>query len=99
MNLVEKSSGSTLARRRQSKRRRPMLRRQLLLLAGPWCQRRGPYRAYSEALLAPNGRLKTKAGCAIARKLVPLLLAVVQRGPLFDRARWEAARRRPALTH
>jgi transposase len=97
MNLVEKSSGATQGRRRQSKRGRPMLRRQLFLLAGRWCQRRGLYRGYYEALLARNGGLKTKAVCAVARKLVPLLLAVLQRGEPFDRARWEAARHRPAL--
>jgi transposase len=99
MNLIEKSSGSSQGRRRQSKRGRPMLRRQLFLLAGRWCQKRGLYRTYYEALLARNGGLKTKAVCAIARKLVPLLLAVLQRGQPFDQARWQAARHQPALTH
>ncbi len=99
MNLIEKSSGSSQGRRRQSKRGRPMLRRQLFLLAGRWCQRRGLYRSYYEALLARNGGLKTKAVCAIARKLVPLVLAVLQRGEPFDKTRWQAARHQPALTH
>jgi len=76
-----------------------MLRRQLFLLAGRWCQRRGLYRTYYEDLLARNGGLKTKAVCAVARKLVPLLLAVLQREQPFDRERWEAARHRPVLVH
>jgi len=75
-----------------------ILRRQGLL-AGRWCQRRGLYRSYYEAMLARNGGLKTKAVCAIARKLVPLLLAVLQRGEPFDRARWDATRHQPVLTH
>lgn len=94
MNLVERSSGGSQGRRRQSKRGRPMLRRQLFLLAGRWCLRRGLYRAYYEQLLARNGGLRTKAVCAVARKLVPLLLAVLQTGQPFDRQRWDANRRR-----
>jgi transposase len=93
MNLVEKSSGFTRGRKRQSKRGRPMLRRQLFLLAGRWCQPRGLYRAEYEAMLARNGGLRTKAVCAIARKLVPLLLAVMQSGEPFDLARWQAGRK------
>ncbi|NUO63873.1 MAG: IS110 family transposase [Gemmatimonadaceae bacterium] len=97
MNLVEKSSGLHKGRKRQSKRGRPLLRRQLYLLAGRWCQRRGIYRAYYEALVARNGGHKTKAVCAVARKLVPMLLAVMQSGEPFDRARWEAARLLPRV--
>ena len=93
MNLVERSSGGSHGRRRQSKRGRPMLRRQLFLLAGRWCLRRGLYRAYYEQLLARNGGLRTKAVCAVARKLVPLLLTVLQTGQPFDRQRWDANRR------
>lgn len=92
MNLVERSSGATQGRKRQSKRGRPMLRRQLFLLGGRWCLRRGLYRDYYEALLARNGGQKIKAVCAVARKLVPLLLVVVQRGEPFDRERWQRAR-------
>ncbi len=94
MNLVEKSSASVRGRKRQSKRGRPMLRRQLFLLAGRWCQARGRYRQDYEALLARNGGLKTKAVSAIARKLVPLLLRVMQSGQPFDEARWTAGRHR-----
>jgi transposase len=93
MNLVEKSSGDVTGRKRQSKRGRPMLRRQLFLLAGRWCLQRGLYRDYYAALLARNGHLRTKAICAVARKLVPLLLTVLQSGEPFDVARWQANRR------
>ncbi len=102
MNLVSASSGArdqTKVPKWQSKRGRPMLRRQLFLLAGRWCQPGGLYRADYEALLARSG-LKTKSICTIARKLVPLLLAVMQRGEPFDVERWQAnRRRRAALTH
>lgn len=94
MNLVERSSGTHRGRRKQSKRGRPMLRRQLFLLAGRWCLTRGLYRADYEALLARNGGQRTKAVCAVARKLVPLLLAVIRSGQPFDLHRWSANRRR-----
>lgn len=97
MNLEEKSSGLHKGGKRQSKRGRPLLRRQLYLLAGRWYQRRGIYRAYYEALVARNGGHKTKSVCAVARKLVPMLLAVMQSGEPFDRARWEAARLLPRV--
>jgi transposase len=89
MNLVEKSSGMHRGRARQSKRGRPELRRQLFLLAGRWVHRgRGLYRPYYDALLSRNGGCKTKALCAVARKLVPLILHVAQTKEPFDRARW-----------
>ena len=94
MNIVTKSSGhrpQTITPKWQSKRGRPMLRRQLFLLAGRWCQQRGLYRPDYEALLA-RGSSKTKAVCTLARKLVPMLLAVMQSGEAFDVERWSANR-------
>lgn len=89
MNLVEKSSGSYRGRTRQSKRGRPELRRQLFLLGGRWVhKKRGLYRSYYEALLVRNGGCKTKAVCAVARKMVPLVLAVAQSQEPFDAERW-----------
>jgi transposase len=96
MNLVERSSGTSHGRKKQSKRGRPMLRRQLFLLAGRWCLQRGLYRADYEALLARNGELRTKAVCAVARKLVPLLFAVMKNAQPFDLERWQAARHQVA---
>jgi transposase len=96
MNLIEKSSGLLKGRRRQSKRGRPLLRRQLYLLAGRWCREdRGRYRSYYDALMARNGGFGTKAVCAVARKMVPLLLAVMQSGEPFDEGRWKNARHHP----
>lgn len=93
MNLIEKSSGLLKGRRRQSKRGRPLLRRQLYLLAGRWCREdRGRYRSYYDALMARNGGLGTKAVCAVARKMVPMLLAVMQSGEPFDEDRWRNSR-------
>ena len=98
MNLIEKSSGKYRGRTRQSKRGRPELRRQLFLLAGRWChRRRGLYRPYYDAMLQRNSGCKTKAVCAVARKLVPLLLHVAQTQEPFDRARWLASRHQRAV--
>ncbi len=96
MNLVEKSSGSYRGRTRQSKRGRPELRRQLFLLAGRWIvrTRSGLYRPYYDAMLARNGGCKTKAVCAVARKLVPMILRVAQTQEPFNRERWLANRHR-----
>jgi len=92
MNLVRKESGTSVrGRLRQTKRGRPLLRRQLFLLAGRWCQTKGLYRPYYEALLA-RGQSRTSAVCAVARKLVPMLLKVMQTAEPFDPARWQANR-------
>jgi transposase len=103
MNLVPRSSGlrsPAAVPKWRSKRGRPMLRRQLFLLAGRWCLARGLYRADYEALLARNGHRTTHAVCSLARRLVPMLLRVMQTGEPFDRARWDANRRRrePVMT-
>jgi transposase len=92
MNLAGKQSGiSVHGRVKQTKRGRPALRRQLFLLAGRWCQQRGLYRAQYTALRTRNGGKRTSAMCAIARKLVPMLLHIMQTGEPFDLARWCAA--------
>jgi transposase len=95
MNLTGRQSGQTEGRRRQSKRGRPMLRRQLFLLAGRWCQARGLYRPEYEAMRT-RGVPGTKAVCTLARKLVPLLLRIMQTGEPFDEARWRGNRRQVA---
>ncbi len=94
MNLTGRQSGQSEGRRRQSKRGRPMLRRQLFLLAGRWCQPRGLSRPDYDAMRA-RGMPGTKAVCAVARKLVPLLLAVLQSGEAFDLGRWLGNRHHP----
>jgi transposase len=90
MNLVKtRESGlAVFGRARQTKRGRPLLRRQLFLLSGRWCQKRGLYRAQYEALLARNGGCRVSAVCAVARKLVPMLLHIMQTGESFDEKRW-----------
>lgn len=98
MNLVHRSSGQrgpNAVPKWQSKRGRPILRRQLFLLAGRWCQPRGLYRQHYLALKARNGNRGTHAVCSIARKLVPMLLKVMQSGEPFDLGRWQANRRQP----
>ncbi len=93
MNLAKRNESGLAVngRARQTKRGRPLLRRQLFLLAGRWCLKRGLYRAQYEALLARNGGARVSAMCAIARKLVPMLLHIMQTGEAFDEARWRAA--------
>jgi hypothetical protein len=78
-----------------SKRGRPMLRRQLYLLAGRWSLERGLYHADHAALKARYHGLGTKAICTLARRLVPLLFAVMKTGEPFDEARWRANRHQP----
>lgn len=97
MNIVTKSSGhrsQAITPKWQSKRGRPMLRRQLFLLAGRWCQEGGLCREHYLALKARNGNLSTHAVCSVARKLVPMLLKIMQTGEPFDLNRWQANRRR-----
>ena len=93
MNLASRSSGQSEGRKWQSKRGRPMLRRQLFLLAGRWCLTRGLYHQDYLALKARNGGVGTKALCTLARKLVPLLLKVMQTDEPFDKQRWLENRR------
>ena len=94
MNLARKESGTPVRGRvRQTKRGRPLLRRQLFLLAGRWCQRRGLCREYYDAMLR-RGKSKTSAVCAVARKLVPMLLKVMHTTEPFDLARWRHNRMR-----
>lgn len=96
MNLVRRQSGTTiLGRVRQTKRGRPLLRRQLFLLAARWCQKDALFRAPYERMLR-QGKSKTNAVCAIARKLVPMVLTVMQTAEPFDVKRWQADRREQA---
>jgi len=89
MHLARKASGiSVRGRLRQTKRGRPALRRQLFLLAGRWCQQRGLARGEYEALLARNGGAKISAMCAVARKMVPMLLHLMQTGEAFRAEVW-----------
>lgn len=93
MNLAARSSGTSLQTRvRATKRGRPLLRRQLFLLAGRWCRPEGLLRADYEALVKRNGGRKVSAVCAIARRLVPLLLAVAQTGAAWDEGKWRRGR-------
>jgi transposase len=93
MNLARRTSGTSLQGRvRQTKRGRPLLRRQLFLLAGRWCQPDGLLRADYEAMVARNGGRKIAAICAMARRLVPLLLRIAQTGEPWSEARWRRGR-------
>lgn len=92
MNLAGKESGTSVRGRiKATKRGRPLLRRQLFLLAARWCSKRGLYREQYLAMCERNGGRKISAMCAIARKLVPMLLHIVQTAEPFDEARWRAA--------
>jgi hypothetical protein len=93
MNLARRSSGTSLQSRvKQTKRGRPLLRRQLFLLAGRWYQPDGLLRADYDAMVERNGGRKVAAICAMARKLVPMLLHVAQTGEAWDEARWRRSR-------
>jgi len=92
MNLARRTSGTSVrGATRQTKRGRPALRRQLYLLAVRSCMKRGLYRPYYDAMLERNGRKKTMAFCAVARKMVPMLLHIMQTTEPFDAARWARA--------
>jgi transposase len=93
MNLVYGDTAERRGRRRQSKRGRPLLRRQIFLLATRWCMKRGLFYEQYQAMQQRNGGSKIKAICALARKLVPLLLEIAQTGQPFDPERWQAERR------
>jgi transposase len=95
MNLDGRDTANTVGRKHMSKRGRPMLRRQLYLLAGRWSLERGLYHADHAALKARYHGLGTKAICTLARRLVPLLFAVMKTGEPFDEARWRANRHQP----
>jgi len=102
MNLARKESGTSVRGRvRQTKRGRPLLRRQLFLLAGRWCCSRGLYREDYLALKSRNGGSKTSAMCAVARKMVPMLLHIMQTAEAFDEEKWKAGRavQRIAVQH
>jgi hypothetical protein len=58
---------------------------------GPLVYEPGPLPGEYLVLRARNGGAKTSAMCAIARKLVPLLLHIMQTGDAFDEMRWRAA--------
>lgn len=89
MNLAGRESGTSMRGRiKQTKRGRPLLRRQLYLLAGRWCKPKGLYHAPYLALAGRNGGSKISAICAMARRLVPLVLHVMQTAEPFDLARW-----------
>jgi hypothetical protein len=46
---------------------------------------------------ARNGGLNTCAMCAFARRMVPMLLHIMQTGEPFDPKRWQRDRIDPAL--
>jgi len=90
MNLAGKESGTSVRGRiRQTKRGRPALRRQLFLLAGRCCKTGGLCHEQYVALVARNGGSRVSAVCAIARKLVPMLLHLMQTAEPFDAAQWQ----------
>ncbi|MGH7655474.1 MAG: IS110 family transposase [Gemmatimonadaceae bacterium] len=98
MNLARRESGTSLrSRAKQTKRGRPLLRRQLFLLAGRWCRTGAPYHRAFLAMAARNGGSKISAICALSRRLVPMLLHVMQTGEAFDQRRWDGARVDPML--
>jgi transposase len=98
MNLAGRESGTSIRGRvKQTKRGRPLLRRQLFLLSGRWCRTGAPYHTAFLAMAKRNGGSKISAICALARRMVPMLLHIMQTGEAFDRTRWDRARVDPAL--
>jgi len=75
LHLEGRQSGQMDGRKRLAKAGRPLLRRQLYLLAGRWALPRGLYRPDYQALRT-KGFQRTKAVCALARRVVPVLFAV-----------------------
>jgi transposase len=96
LTLKTRESGLSTGRKRVSKKGRPVLRRQLYLLAGRWCSPRGLFHAEYLRVKERNGRQGTKAVVTMARRLVPVLFAVMRRGCAFDPERWAADRCRRA---
>jgi len=96
LSLKTRESGQTFGKKRVSKKGRPVLRRQLYLLAGRWCSPRGLFHDDYLKLKERNGRQGTKAVVTMARKLVPVLFAVMRDRRPFDEARWAADRCRRA---
>lgn len=83
LNGVTAESGLSAGVLRLSKRGRPMLRRQLYLLAGRWCQGRGLYRGEYLRLRAA-GRSGTESCVILARRLVPILFALLRDKTPFE---------------
>jgi transposase len=96
LHLADRQTGMSQGRKRIAKQGRPLLRRQLFLLAGRWVTPRGLYRQDYLALKA-RGFVRTKAVCTLARRLVPILFAVVKSGRDFDKALFLSNRRRPEV--
>ena len=98
MNLAGRESGTSMRGRiKQTKRGRPLLRRQLFLLSGRWCRTGVPHHAAFLAMALLVGGSKISAICALARRMVPMLLHIMQTGEAFDKQRWDRARVDPAL--
>ena len=94
LHLADRQTGMSQGRKRIAKQGRPLLRRQLYLLAGRWVTPRGLYRQDYLAL-KKRGFVQTKAVCTLARRLVPILFAVVKSGKPFDKEIFLGNRRQP----
>jgi transposase len=96
LHLADRQSGKSQGRKRIAKQGRPLMRRQLFLLAGRWVTPRGLYRQDYLAFTARKWA-RTKIVCTLARRLVPILFAVVKSGKPFDKALFLANRRQPEV--